>query len=344
MTEAAIFLVVTVDSGAEDVVAETLPDFTGLVRSVASRSVEAHLTCVVGIGSALWDRLFSGPRPDGLHPFIPLAGDIHTAPSTPGDMLFHIRGGRMDVCFEMATQLMSAFGDGVRVVDEVHGFRYFDMRDIIGFVDGTENPDGPAATVAVSITDEPDFVGGSYVIVQKYLHDMDAWNALSTEEQENAIGRSKWDNIEQDDDTKPTNSHTALTVIEDENGVQQQIMRDNMPFGRVGSDEFGTYFIGYAAHPSVTEEMLTNMFIGKPPGNHDRILDFSTAVTGGLFFVPSVEFLDDPPLLDDESATDQTTAEPDESHRDADPSAAVTPSTPSDPGDGSLGIGALKPR
>ena len=87
----------------------------------------------------------------------------------------------------------------------------------------------------------------------------------------------------------------ALNTIVDPDGTQRQILRDNMAFGTVGRGEFGTYFIGYAATPSVIERMLDHMFIGDPPGNYDRILDFSTATTGCLFFVPTADFLDDPP-------------------------------------------------
>jgi putative iron-dependent peroxidase len=163
-------------------------------------------------------------------------------------------------------------------------------------VDGTENPTGLAAARAATIgAAEPDFTGGSYVIVQKYLHDMVTWNAISTEEQERVIGRSKLDDIEMPDAIKPANSHVALNTITDDDGTERQIVRDNMAFGTVGKGEFGTYFIGYAADPTVTEQMLRNMFLGRPPGMYDRILDFSTAVTGSLFFVPSADFLDDLP-------------------------------------------------
>ena len=176
----------------------------------------------------------------------------------------------------------------VQVVDEVHGFRYFDERDLLGFVDGTENPEGPSAAAAVFVGEEDaEFAGGSYVVVQKYLHDLEAWDGLAVEEQEQAIGRTKLSDLELPDEVKPANSHLALNTIVDEDGEQLQIVRYNMPFGNIGAREFGTYFIGYARSPDVIEEMLTNMFIGKPPGNHDRILDFSTAVTGTLFFVPS---------------------------------------------------------
>ena len=296
LTEAAIILVLTVDAGAEDDVRDLLADVAGLSRSVGFRIPDGELTCVVGIGSDLWDRLFSGPRPAGLHPFPALSGPRHTAVSTPGDLVFHLRARRMDLCFELAGQLADRLAGRATVVDETHGFKYFDERDLLGFVDGTENPTGRSAFAAATIgAEDPDFAGGSYLIVQKYLHDLGAWNALPVEAQESAVGRTKLTNIELPDDVKPADSHVALNVITDENGTELKIVRDNMPFGRIGEGEFGTYFIGYSATPAVTERMLTNMFIGDPPGNTDRILNFSTAITGTLFFIPTADFLDDPP-------------------------------------------------
>jgi porphyrinogen peroxidase len=295
-SQAAIFLVCTAQPGHEGEMRDLLADVNGLRRSVGFRIPEALLTCVTGIGAEMWDRLFDPPRPAELHPLPEIAGPRHVSVSTPGDLLFHIRATRLDLCFELAQRLTERLEGHARVIDEVHGFRSFDERDLLGFVDGTENPEGTAAERAVLIGDEdPAFAGGSYVVVQKYLHDLKRWDALGTEAQERAIGRTKLSNLEMDDDVKPPDSHIALTVIEDEDGEEQQILRYNMPFGRVGAGEYGTYFIGYARTPAVIEQMLTNMFLGSPPGTTDRILDFSTAVTGTLFFVPTSEFLDDPP-------------------------------------------------
>ena len=294
LTGAAIFLVLGIVDGREQDVRAVLGNVSGLHRSVAVRAPHRGCTCVVGIGSDAWDRLFDGPRPSHLHPFRELVGDPHAAPSTPGDLLFHLRAETMDLCFELASQLLSALGDAVTVIDEVSGFKYFDSRDLLGFVDGTENPVGAAASRAVLVdAGDPDFAGGSYVIVQKYLHDLTAWNALSIEDQERAIGRSKLTNIEMPDEQKAANSHLALNVIEDAAGNQLQILRDNMPFGSFAAGEFGTYYIGYARDPAVIERMLSNMFLGDPPGTYDRVLDFSNATTGSLFFTPTVEFLDD---------------------------------------------------
>ena len=330
LTEAAIFLVVVVDSGGEDGVRELLADVSGLKRSVGFRIPDGELSCVTGIGAGLWERVFGPtavPRPAGLHRFNPVAGSKHHAPSTPGDILFHIRAHRLDLCFELAQRLCERLAPFARVVDEVHGFKSFDERDLLGFVDGTENPEGAAAQRAVTVgADDPAFAGGSYVIVQKYVHDLAAWDALPVEEQELAVGRTKLSDLELPDDVKPANSHVALNTIVDERGDERQIVRFNMPFGRVGAGEFGTYFIGYADSPDVIEQMLANMFIGNPPGNYDRILDFSTAVTGGLFFVPTLDFLDDPPTSPDtaEIATAEPAGDGDED------------------GDGSLGLGGLK--
>src|ERR1700724_701219 len=293
LTRAAIFLVATINPGGASRagVRSFCGDLAGLLRAVGFRDIEANLSCVMGIGSDAWDRLFGQPRPAELHPFQEIKAGSRHAVATPGDLLFHIRAKRMDLCFELATQIMSRLGEAVSPVDEVHGFRYFDDRDLIGFVDGTENPRGEAAMGAVLINEEDAaFAGGSYVIVQKYLHDVDGWNSLSTEEQERIIGRTKLSDIELDDSIKPTSAHNALTTIV-EDGKEIKILRDNMPFGRAGSGEFGTYFIGYSRSPRTIEQMIENMFIGRPPGNYDRLLDFSRAVTGNLFFSPPITFL-----------------------------------------------------
>jgi porphyrinogen peroxidase len=227
-----------------------------------------------------------------LHPFAEIRGAVHTAVSTPGDLLFHIRAERGDLCFELERLLLDALGDAITVVDEVQGFRYFDDRDLLGFVDGTENPTGNAMYQAALIGDEDaEFAGGSYVVVQKYLHHLAAWGELSIAEQEAIIGRTKVENVELDD-TTGRKSHKSLNTIIDAEGMEHKILRDNMPFGRPGQGEFGTYFIGYASDLSIIEQMLHHMFVGDPTGEYDRLLDVSTAVTGSTFFVPSHDLLE----------------------------------------------------
>jgi porphyrinogen peroxidase len=349
LTRAAIFLVVTVDPGGEPVARDLLSDLGDLVKDVGFRVPEGDLSCVAGIGSHAWDRLFSGPRPVELHPFRELAGPIHHAPSTPGDLLFHIRAQRMDLCFGLASLIMDRLRGSVTVRDEVHGFKFFDMRDLLGFVDGTANPVGPKARTAVLIdAEDPDFAAGSYVIVQKYLHRQQAWNALAAEEQENVIGRTKLEDVEMDDAVKPADSHVARSTITDPDGTEREILRDNMPFGAIGTGEFGTYFIGYARTPSVTERMLERMFLGDELASHDRLLDFAAAVTGNLFFVPTADFLDDlpdPPTAlaaawADAAVPAAAGAYP--AARPADRAEAAAPSDTTPSSEGSLGIGDLK--
>jgi len=296
LTESAILLSMTIREGAESDAHDLLADVSGLQRAVGFRVPEALLSVVAAIGAAAWDRLFSGPRPRDLHEFREVRGDNHLAPSTPGDLMFHIRARPMDLCFEAAALIMDRLRGSVVVVDETHGFKYLDERDLLGFVDGTENPVGRAAAEAALVgAEDPAFSGSSYVITQKYLHDLGAWNLLSDEEQAKVVGRSKLSNVELPDEIKPSNSHVALNTVVDEQGVEHDIVRDNMPFGSAGVGEFGTYFIGYARTPAITELMLQRMFVCDPPGNDDRILDFSTPITGTLFFVPTADFLDDPP-------------------------------------------------
>ena len=332
LTRAAIFLVVTVNPDAESLasVRSLCGDLPKLLRAVGFREPEGKLSCVIGFGSDAWDRLFGLPRPAELHPLREIRAGSRHAVATPGDLLFHIRAERDDLCFELATQIMMKLGNAVAPADEVHGFRYFDSRDLLGFVDGTENPANQAALDAALIGGEdPTFAGGSYVIVQKYLHDLTGWNALPTAVQERIIGRTKLSDVELDDGVKPASAHNALTTIV-EDGKEIKILRHNMAFGQVGQGEFGTYFIGYARSPRTTEQMLQNMFVGRPPGNYDRLLDFSRAVTGGLFFAPALSFLESVTPDQPEASMITAPAQPD-------------PSPPASPAsDGSLGIGSLK--
>ena len=296
LSSAAVFLVLAAADGDDALgrIRDVLGAVGDLVKNVAIRDLGGRLSCVVGIGSALWDRLSPDRRPAELRPFAPVPGPVHSAPSTPGDLLFHVRAERADMTFELERQLLDLVGDAATVVDETIGFRYFDARDLLGFVDGTANPTGAelADAALVGADADPDFAGCSYVVVQKYLHDMAGWAALSIEEQQTIIGRTKVENIELDDDDAPRKSHKSLATIEDEAGREHAILRDNMPFGRPGAGEFGTYFIGYAGRPAVIEQMLERMFVGVPAGAYDRLLDFSTAITGTTFFVPTAALLD----------------------------------------------------
>jgi putative iron-dependent peroxidase len=293
LSKAAVFLVLTLDPAAQALtrVLEVISDIGALTRAVGFRDLQGRLSCNVGIGSDAWDRLRRPQRPAQLRRFAEIRGPVHTAPATAGDLLFHIRAERPDMCFDLERLLLQALGGCVTVEDEVQGFRYFDSRDLLGFVDGTENPTGDAIGQSALIqSDDALFEGGSYIVVQKYLHRLDRWQALDTGSQEAIVGRSKLENVELED-APGLESHKTLTTIVDKHGVEHDILRDNMPFGRPGYAEYGTYFIGYAKNLWVIEQMLHNMFVGGKTGRHDRILDFSTAITGSTFFAPSNSLL-----------------------------------------------------
>jgi putative iron-dependent peroxidase len=265
-----------------------------LNHSFTIRVPDGHVSCVMGIGHDAWLRLsLPIPLPKELKNFEPISGSKHKAVATPGDLHFHLRGTNMSVCFDMLTAITEILYPVADCLEEIQGFRYWDGRSILGFVDGTENPVGNERMRFALVGDEdPIYKGGSYLFVQKYLHDMRGWTKLPIEEQEKVIGRYKMSDIEMSNSVKPNNSHTALTALEDQEGNELKIVRDNMPFGRPSKNEMGTYFIAYANTFSTTYKMLERMFIGVPQGNYDRILDFSTAYTGSLFFVPSMNILE----------------------------------------------------
>ena len=295
--ENALFIVLGLNTGtaAENALKDFAAGFSALTRSLTNRFPNSQFNATMGFGSEAWDRLFPNERkPKELSPFQAIKGPKYTAVSTPGDVLFHIRADKPAMCYEMADLINLQLKDITQPIDAVQGFRYFDGRSIIGFVDGTENPEPEIAAEYALVGDEdPEFIGGSYAFIQKYSHNMDKWRGLSTEEQEQVIGRKKFNDLELSDEEKPATAHNAVSKAHDADGNEVKIMRANMPFANPAKNEYGTFFIGYARSFSITQQMLTHMFQGDADGNLDSLLDYSTAETGCLFFVPTVDFLDD---------------------------------------------------
>ena len=295
--ENALFIVLGLNAGtaAENALKDFAAGFSALTRSLTNRFPNSQFNATMGFGSEAWDRLFPNERkPKELSPFQAIKGPKYTAVSTPGDVFFHIRADKPAMCYEMADLINLQLKDITQPIDAVQGFRYFDGRSIIGFVDGTENPEPEIAAEYALVGDEdPEFIGGSYAFIQKYSHNMDKWRGLSTEEQEQVIGRKKFNDLELSDEEKPATAHNAVSKAHDADGNEVKIMRANMPFANPAKNEYGTFFIGYARSFSITQQMLTHMFQGDADGNLDSLLDYSTAETGCLFFVPTVDFLDD---------------------------------------------------
>ncbi|MEC4077129.1 Dyp-type peroxidase [Myroides odoratimimus] len=292
-----IFSVWKFKEGAE--IKQAFEALCGLVNNLNNsfkvRVNAGPTSCILGVSHNAWLKLdLPTPMPKELKVFEEIKGDKHTAVSTDADLHLHLSAINPAICYDMAMAISKVLLPVADCIDEVQGFKYWDGRAIIGFVDGTENPIGEDRDYfGIVGNEDPQYKGGSYLFVQKYIHFMKDWDNLSTEEQEKVIGRYKATDIEMEEDKKPANSHTALTAIEDEDGNELKIIRANMPYANPSKGQAGTYFISYASTFSTTEKMLKNMFIGEPAGNYDRILDFSKAISGTLFFVPSLDILDD---------------------------------------------------
>jgi putative iron-dependent peroxidase len=296
----AIFITAMIDEGSANLarVRRTAAAFPAAAEAVGAMDsaggprgapLDAPLGAL-GFGADIWDRLFPGRRPAGLRPFRAYEDGGRSAPATPADLFIHIRGDRHDLNFELARRTMAELGESVAPVEEIHGFRYLDSRDLTGFVDGTENPTGEdRARVALVGGEDPAFAGGSYLSLQRYIHDLASWNELPVAEQERIIARTKADDVEFPSEDKPPFAHIKRVSLK-EDGKSLEILRHSMPYGT--SREHGLYFVAYGADPDTFDKMLGAMVMDDAAGHHDRLLDYTRPVTGALFFVPSRDWLE----------------------------------------------------
>ncbi len=289
----AIFLTLELapGEGSAATARQALAGFPAMTAEVALSAPEARLTSVAAVADSAWDRLYGADRPVGLAPFKSFADGGRTAPATAADLLLHIRADRLDLCFELARRARRALGEAVRVIEEVQAFRYYDSRDLTGFVDGTENPQGDEDRGAVALLpgSAGAFAGGSFVNLQRYIHDLPKWEALPVPRQEDIIARSKQDNIEYPSDKKPPTAHIKRVSIK-EDGQSLEMLRHSMPYG--GADQQGLYFIAYTGRPDTFARMLEAMIVADGEGHYDHLMDYSRAVTGAAFFAPPKDWLE----------------------------------------------------
>jgi putative iron-dependent peroxidase len=263
-----------------------VPEITDRIAAI---DPAAGLVSTVAVGSDAWDRLIGEVRPAQLRPFRARSENGRSAPATAGDLLFHIRSERADLNYLVLREIVDSFSDNISVVEEVVGFRYLDSRDLTGFVDGTENPEGEErAEVALVGKEDPANEDGSYVSVQRYIHRLQEWEQLSVEQQESIIGRTKSDDVELGTDAKPPTAHISRVVIK-EDGDELEILRHSMPYGN--SQESGLLFIAYAKTPDNFDRMLDRMMHADKEGHYDHLMDYTQAVSGASFFAPSRDFL-----------------------------------------------------
>jgi putative iron-dependent peroxidase len=291
-TIAPLFLVLKAGESADD--ARTLTKVAASLPGWAAGIDLAHEgagspRCTVAFGAEFWKRISKDSRPKKLRAFETIHGMNADAVATGGDVFVHVHSARRDLSSALLLRLLAELDGSAEVIEEVQGFRYLDTRDLTGFLDGRENP--PAATrAAVTLVDDddPEFRGGSYVLAQRYVHNLRYWSRLSVEEQEGAIGRTKPDSRKLPDDSRPATSHTSRVVIE-EDGEELEIMRHSSPFAN--AKEQGLYFVAYCGTPDTFDKMLARMFGTSGDGLTDRLMDFTKAVSGALFFAPSADAL-----------------------------------------------------
>ncbi|WP_410499753.1 Dyp-type peroxidase [Chitinibacter sp. S2-10] len=260
------------------------------IAKLAGQNPDARFVASLGFGADVWPEIYGNEKPTQLRAFPRICGAIHPAPSTQCDLMLHLRGERYDVLFECAEQFTRDMVEWFDPIETVQGFRYRDQRDLTGFVDGTENPqDEERAAVALVGSEDPHWAGGSYLHIQRYVHRMESWNKLPVKQQEAVIGRTKDSDEELPDDDKPLTAHISRVVIE-KNGEELQILRQSLPYGSPSGDK-GLYFTSYCKTPDIFEQMLARMVSPTADGRVDHLLNFSRAVTGAAFFVPSIEAL-----------------------------------------------------
>lgn len=256
----------------QEAIAEFADRSQAIERSMMIRAADANLKVSIGFSRTAWDYLFPNAAvPKQLETYTTLTGPEYSMPASEGDIFLHVRAGDEAVVYEVVRQFMVFLEPIATVLDETKGFRYFEGRAIIGFIDGTEAPaEFEAADYALVGEEDPEYINGSYAFAQKWLHDMDFWGKMKTEEQEKAVGRHKFDDLELEDDEKFHNAHNVAAKIEVD-GEDQKIVRMNVPFSDPATGKTGTYFIGYSRYWSVTKAMLQQMV-----DMSDFLLTFST--------------------------------------------------------------------
>jgi len=270
---------------------QALSRLPALFDKYADRFSEANLTGVVAIGANYWDEFYPEGRPKHLAPFSAMECDDRIAPANSYDIYVEVRSDRADVNHIVSTKVCELLADSVELVEQIRAFRFLDGRDLTGFVDGTENPQGQHRRKVALVNDEQDaeFSGGSYLHIQRYRHNLNLWNTLEQKDQEDVFGRTKFDNIEYSSEEKPLTAHIKRANIKDEDGKSIEIVRQSMPYGDMRQQ--GLFFVSYCHSPEPFVAMLKSMIFGDEAGNFDHMLKYTQAESGAAFFVPSLNLL-----------------------------------------------------
>lgn len=279
----ALYVQIKIKSQPQKVL-QQLQLIPNLVKQLNENQPNAELVSSIAFTKQFWAQT-NQPMPEELIEFSQLGKGEIIAPASDVDVLIHCHSNRHDLHFYLLRKLMAEIAECVDVVDETYGYRFMDARDMTDFIDGTENPEG-AERENVAVISDGTFAGGSYVMAQRFIHNLPAWNRLSVTAQEKVIGRTKPDSIELDD--VPAASHVGRVDIK-EHGKGLKIVRHSLPYGSVTGDH-GLLFLSYCNTLHNIKVMLESMY-GLNDGKTDQMLRFTSAVTGAYFFAPSNEML-----------------------------------------------------
>lgn len=283
----ALFITLNAKNNQQKRISLALKQCPNIIVDMQNTFKEANLHAAIGIGSEYWSEI-SQTKPIKLAGFSQI--DPRQAPNTPADLILHIRSDRRDVSYILAKKLYQLFSNISTLQEEVSCFKYLDSRDLTGFVDGTENPTGKhREEVALVGEEDPSFSGGSYLHLQKFIHNLDSWEKLPIDKQEAVFGRSKVDNIEFASTDKSPQAHTKRTSIKNHRGESLEILRQSMPFSTL--EESGLMFASYCRTPDNFNAMLKSMLTGDEEGKTDHLMNYTKAVTGQAFFIPSLNWL-----------------------------------------------------
>ena len=286
----ALFLTFTVVEDDPQAMRVKLAKILELFSHFDDEYYEAMVSGIIAIGTNYWYELYPDIIPRELVPFPDIHCEDRNAPNSPGDLLIIIKADRMDICHAIGVEVIQLLTPQVDLFEEVRGFRYLDGRDLMGFVDGTQKPRGMRKLAAALVSDDdPDFAGGSYVHIQRYRHNMHKWQLLPINKQEQIFGRTKTTNTKLAENDIAPFSHAIRASLNSQSSGEVNMLTQNMPYGDMSTQ--GLYFIACARSPQPFIQMLQSRVVGDEQGHYDKLLDYTTAETGGAFFAPSVTFI-----------------------------------------------------
>jgi putative iron-dependent peroxidase len=258
------------------------PDFNLDVISRVVREKLNHEQCVVGFGLDLVMAL--GRDLSGLKPFPVHCGPAFNVPATPSALWFWLQGDDRGELLQLGRQLTHDLSEAFVLSKVIDAFQYKQSRDLTGYEDGTENPQGEEAIRAGIVQGVgPGMDGSSFVAVQQWVHDLDHFQSLPQTEQDNIIGRRISDNEELEE--APPSAHVKRTAQEDFE-PEAYILRRSMPWA--DADQAGLVFVAFGHSLDAFEALLKRM-TGKDDGICDALFRFSQPVSGSYYWCPPVK-------------------------------------------------------